>query len=84
MGDLQDIQNILLIYEHASGQQINRDKTTVFFSKAVLLEIKVAIQIFLGAIEIREYECYLGLPAMVGRNNKGSINYINERVWNKL
>ena len=27
---------------------------------------------------------YLGLPAVVGRNKKESLNYIRERVWNKL
>ena len=63
MGDLQDIQNILLIYEHASGQQINRDKTTVFFSKAILLEIKVAIQIsFWGRQKLENMNATLVSP----------------------
>ena len=39
---------------------------------------------FLGVNEIREYEKYLGLPDVVGRNKKESLNYIRERVWNKL
>ena len=39
---------------------------------------------FLGVNEVREYEKYLGLPAVVGRNKKESLNYIRERVWNKL
>ena len=33
---------------------------------------------------MKEYERYLGLPAVVGRNKKASLNYIKERVWNKL
>ena len=84
MGDLQAIQNIVLIYEQASGQQINREKTTVFFNKLVSEEMKVAIKIFWGVTKIREYEHYLGLPAVVGRNKKDSLNYSKERVWNKL
>jgi len=35
-------------------------------------------------LEVKEYEKYLGLPAMVGRNKKASLNYIKERVWSKL
>ena len=31
MDDLYLIQHILALYEHASTQQINRDKTTIFF-----------------------------------------------------
>ena len=56
----------------------------MFFSKAVLEERKLEIINFLGVPEIREYEKYLGLPAVVGRNNKATLNYIKERVWNKL
>ena len=39
---------------------------------------------FLGVNEVREYEKCLGLPAVVGRNKKESLNCIKERVWNKL
>ena len=33
---------------------------------------------------MKEYETYLGLPAVVGRNKKASLRYIKERIWNKL
>ena len=33
---------------------------------------------FLGVSEVREYEKYLGLLAMVGRNKKESLNYIKK------
>ena len=78
--DLQAIQNILTSYEHASGQKINREKTTLFFSKAVPDEMKGEIIEFLGVAEIKEYEKYLGLPAVMGKNKKASLNYIKERV----
>ena len=82
--DLQAIQNILTSFEHASGQKINREKTTLFFSKAVSDEMKREIIDFLGVAEIKEYEKYLGLPAVVGKNKKASLNYVKERVWAKL
>ena len=40
MEDLQAIQHILSLYKGASSQQINRGKTTFFFSKAVPKEKK--------------------------------------------
>lgn len=52
----------------ASGQQINRGKTTLLFSKLVMEDQKSTIIDFLGVPEMREYEKYLGLIAVVGRN----------------
>jgi len=82
--ELEVVQDILAVYEQASGQQINRGKTTLFFSKAVAEETKEEIINLLGVLEVNEYEKYLGLPAVVGRKKKASLNYIKERVWNKL
>ena len=82
--ELEVIQGILEVYEQASRQQINRGKTTLFFSKAIAEETKEEIINFLGVLEIKEYEKYLGLPVVVGRKKKASLNYIKERVWNKL
>ena len=65
--DLQAIQNILTSYEHALGQKINQEKTTLFFSKAVSDDMKGEIFNFLGVPEIKEYEKYLGLPVVVGK-----------------
>lgn len=39
---------------------------------------------YLGGKEVREYEKYLGLLVVVGKNKKKSLNFIKERVWNKL
>ena len=38
----------------------------------------------LGVQEIKQYEKYLGLPSLVGRNKKASLLYIKERVEAKL
>ena len=80
---MEAILQVLQLYEQALGQKLNRDKTTVFFSKATTEEQRQELVEFLGVNEVREYEKYLGLPAVVGRN-KESLNYIRERVWNKL
>ena len=81
---MEVILHILQKYELASGQKLNREKTSVFFSKATREERRMELVKFLGVNEVREYKKYLGLPAVVGQNKKESLNYIKERVWNKL
>ena len=82
--DLQVIQNILVLYEQASGQRLNWEKTSIFFSKAVSEETKANLSAFFRGQEVKEYVKYLGLPAIVGKKKKASFNYIKERLWSKL
>ena len=70
--------------EQASGQKLDREKTTVFFSKATPNVRKLEIIDALGVSEVREYEKYRGLPAVVGRNKRASLNLIKERIWNRF
>ena len=63
---------------------MSKEKTTLFFSKSVSLEVKNSIKNYLGVPEIKEYEKYLGLPVVVGRNRRASLNFIKERVWGKI
>ena len=70
--------------EQASGQKLDREKTTVFFSKVTPDVRKLEIIDALGVSEVREYEKYHGLLAVVGRNEKASLNFIKERVWNRF
>lgn len=70
----------MILYEEASSQQINKAKTNLFFGKSVDAATKEYIKELLGVPEIKEYEKYLGLPAVVGKNNNESLNYIKERI----
>ena len=38
----------------------------------------------LGVLALRQYEEYLGLPALVGRYKKASFDHLKQRVWKKL
>ena len=56
----------------------NSNKTTLFFNRNVSKSAKDLIKHLLGVLEIKEYEKYLGLPAVVGRNKRVSLNYIKD------
>ena len=71
---------ILQVYESSSKQQINKAKTTIFFSRSTSEERRMMIKNTLGVQEIRSYEKYLGLPSLVRRNKKASFSYIKEQV----
>ena len=74
MIDLDAIQRILSLYEQASRKKLNREKTSVFFSKSTPEGRKLEILNLLGVSEVREYGKYLGLPAVVGKNKKANLN----------
>ncbi|XP_075668946.1 uncharacterized protein LOC142638766 [Castanea sativa] len=67
------IQALLVCYEKASGQQLNRNKTGLFFSKSTPPLLLDQIKEALGVQEIKQYENYLGLPSLVGRKNKSVL-----------
>ena len=78
------LEEILEIYECSSGQQLNREKTSLFFSRNTPHEIKEAIKSRFGANIIRQYETYLGLPSLVGKNRCNTFRALKEKLSNKL
>ena len=76
--------DLLASYESMSEQQINRGKTSIFFSKSTTPDMRIEIKEALGVPEIVQYEKYLWLPSLVGKSKKASFDYIKERVWRKL
>ena len=64
------VMEILIMYEEASRQKVNRSKTPLFFSKSIPAEVKHGIKVTLGVPEIMQYEKYLGIPSLVGKGKK--------------
>ena len=63
---------------------INKEKTTLFFSKNTEESSKVAIQVALQVLAICHYNKYLGLPSFVGRNWMACFTKIKERIWARM
>ena len=74
--ECQTLLNILAKYERAFGQQINRAKTTHFFSKSTNANNQDRIKDMLGVTVVQQYEKYLGLPSLVDRNKTKSFTHI--------
>ena len=60
------IQNLLTQYEAASSQKINREKTSIFFSKNTKAGTCDHLLAVSGVSASSCYEKYLGFPALVG------------------
>ncbi|XP_074352348.1 uncharacterized protein LOC141691513 [Apium graveolens] len=66
--DARKVLELLSIYEKASGQRVNRGKSTVFCSANVIPYNKEELCQVLQIPEADNSSKYLGLPNMLGRN----------------
>jgi hypothetical protein len=78
------IQEILGLYEQASGQKLNREKTFIFFSRNTKQETKDFIISISGVSSLANYEKYLGLPPLVGRSKVSTFSGIQGRIWERI
>ncbi|KAL0008862.1 hypothetical protein SO802_010364 [Lithocarpus litseifolius] len=84
MKECSNIWKILQDYEMASGQKMNRDKTSLFFSKNMHTETQDSIKELFGAQVIKQHEQYLGLPSLVGRGKKKAFNKIKDQMGRRI
>ncbi|XP_051211644.2 uncharacterized protein [Lolium perenne] len=79
-----EMKELLNKYCNASGQRINVDKSSVYFSKGCPGGVREGIK---GILEVdRETlnEKYLGMPADVGSSKNGAFKYLRDRVPDSL
>ena len=74
------ISGILQLYEGVSGQQLNRNKTSIFFTRNTPVEMRCHIQNTFQVPEIKNHETYLGLPSFVGRSKNAAFGDLKGRV----
>jgi hypothetical protein len=78
------VLRLLGLYEGGSGQKINLQKTSIFFSRNTSLERRQEILALSGLSEATCCDTYLGLPTLVGRSRIQSFSRIKDRVWKRL
>lgn len=75
---------LLAIYEEASGQKLNRDKTYIFFSRKTSQADQQRILKLSGLQATQSYDMYLSLPALVGKSKTRVFKSIKDMVWKRL
>ena len=81
---MQVISDTLQLYVEASGQCINLEKSSTYFSSNVYMEHKTWIIDKLKVKEVEKFDAYLGLPTLIGRMKYDTFAFIKERVWKKM
>lgn len=74
------ILELLTTYESASGQKVNRGKSSVFFSANVIQYNKERVCQELHIREADDSSKYMGLPNILGRNKSVVYGYLKGNV----
>lgn len=82
--ECDSLQRVFEVYEETSGQQLNRAKTSLFFSQNTRDDVKEEIKRRFGAQISRQHEKCFGLPSLVGKNKRNTFNGIKEKLSKKL
>ncbi|XP_074360254.1 putative mitochondrial protein AtMg00310 [Apium graveolens] len=76
--------NMLQIFEHASGQKINVDKSSAFFNRNTQQHERVNICKILRVGEAEDNSTYLGLPNMLGRKKTSIFGYLKDHLRDRV
>jgi len=82
--ECQQLIDILQLYEATSGQKVNTNKSSIFFSCNTPKEVKNKVMSTLGPMSDSQHSKYLGLPSIIGKSKTEVFIEIKERVGKKL
>ncbi|XP_062014482.1 uncharacterized protein LOC133731021 [Rosa rugosa] len=78
------LSHILKAYCHASGQQINQQKSSLFFSPNTPSDLVTQLSTILDMEPVTNPGKYLGLPIVWGRSKHAALAYIRDSIATKL
>ncbi|XP_041004066.1 uncharacterized protein LOC121249421 [Juglans microcarpa x Juglans regia] len=82
--ELNCVLNILNLYERASGQVLNKEKSSIFFSKNTKPVTQQKVLQLVGLKSSGAFEKYLGLPTFVGRAKVSAFHSLVDRTWSRV
>ena len=80
----EELSNLLEVYCQASGQQINREKSSIFFTKGCPQATRDIVKGILHVDNESLNERYLGMPTDVGNSFNGTFKFLRDHVWSKI
>ncbi|KAE8659845.1 hypothetical protein F3Y22_tig00116962pilonHSYRG01189 [Hibiscus syriacus] len=84
IGELRRVKSILNQYEKASGQKVNFEKSSIYFSPNTLVVDRSSFLNVLGVIEAVDPGNYLGLPLAVGKGKRATFNFIKDNTEKRI
>ena len=82
--DVEELKRILHVYEKASGQMINKDKSSILFSPNTNSHVRWQVKTVLSIGSEASNEKYLGLPISIGKSRRKAFEYIKQRMWTRI
>ncbi|XP_060969497.1 uncharacterized protein LOC115713198 [Cannabis sativa] len=82
--EAQRVLELLNTFEQASGQKVNLNKSSVFFSSNTDVGTRDSILSTLHMRAADDHSLYLGLPSRVGRNKNVTFGFLKEKVRKRI
>ncbi|XP_075498859.1 uncharacterized protein LOC142537187 [Primulina tabacum] len=82
--DSVNVRRCIQIYEKASGQMVNFDKSSLTFSPSTSAQQSQEIADVLSVSIVNGHDIYLGLPTLSLRNKRLQFGFLRERMENKI
>ncbi|KAL8121460.1 hypothetical protein AgCh_018259 [Apium graveolens] len=72
------------VFEQASGQKVNVDKSSVFFNRNTGSDLKQELCNKLHFNEANENISYLGIPSLITRSKSAVFGYVKEKLQDRV
>ncbi|XP_016168316.1 uncharacterized protein LOC107610838 [Arachis ipaensis] len=82
--EIYQLIHIINKYTEASGQRINTDKSGLIFGRQVPIQRRVNIEEITGMNSWEDSGRYLGLPARWRRSKNKALEWIQEKILDKM
>jgi hypothetical protein len=75
------LKDTLKVYCEGSGQKINLEKSSVFFGRHCMDQVKTRVKDRLEVQSETLNDFYLGMPTSVGRSPTATFKFILDKIW---
>ena len=76
--EVQCVANILQLYADSSGQCINFEKSSIYFSSNTEVAQREGTKAALGVKDVESFESYLGLPTLIGWAKYQTFSFLKD------